>query len=84
MPKISIVSRKDSFRRAGYKFGKEPVILDTADLDEKQAALLKNEPLLIVQEVKEEEAPKTSPSKTAKGGNATKPPTTTKADPKTK
>ena len=58
MPKISIVSQKEGLRRGGHKFGKEPVVLDIKDLSEEQAILLEREPLLIIQEVKEEEPPK--------------------------
>jgi len=48
---LSISTSREGFRRAGYVFGKEPTIIPLEDLDRKQIALLKAEPLLAVSEV---------------------------------
>lgn len=47
---LSITANRDGFRRAGYVFGKEPVVIALADLSKEQIKQLANEPLLSVTE----------------------------------
>ena len=50
---LVIVSSREGFRRAGHRFGKEPVTLRLADLTDEQVAMLKAEPMLVVTETEE-------------------------------
>lgn len=49
--KLKVSSRPDSFRRAGFAFMKGP---QEIEVDQKVAEVLKAEPMLIVEEIKEE------------------------------
>lgn len=51
IPALFINSRGDSFRRCGFRFGKEPLGIALEFLTEEQIEQLKNEPNLIVEEV---------------------------------
>ena len=50
---LVVVSSREGFRRAGHRFGKEPVTLRLADLTDEQVAMLKAEPMLVVTETEE-------------------------------
>lgn len=50
IPALFITSRGDSFRRCGFRFGKEPLGIALECLTEQQIEQLKNEPNLIVEE----------------------------------
>lgn len=51
IPALLITARAESFRRAGFRFGKEPLGIALECLTEDQIEQLKNEPNLIVEEV---------------------------------
>lgn len=51
IPALFISSRGDSFRRCGFRFGKEPLGIALECLSEDQITTLKNEPNLVVEEV---------------------------------
>lgn len=48
MSKIIVKSIIDGFRRGGYAFNREGVILDTSELSKQQLADIKAEPNLVV------------------------------------
>jgi hypothetical protein len=58
--KIRVHSKRDSFRRAGFAFGRNPVELTAEDLGknqkerEERLEMLRNEPMLVVEEVAED------------------------------
>ncbi|MCP5246063.1 MAG: hypothetical protein H6937_08975 [Burkholderiales bacterium] len=47
---LKVVSSREGFRRAGHRFGKEPVTLRLDDLTDEQIAMLKAESMLVVTE----------------------------------
>ena len=49
-PALSITSRPDSFRRAGYVFTQEPTIIPMDELSDEQVEQLKSESKLVVSE----------------------------------
>lgn len=51
---ITVRAMRDSFRRAGFAFGREPVTLQLADLSPEQLALLQAEPMLVVEQLDQE------------------------------
>lgn len=51
IPALLITARAESFRRAGFRFGKEPLGIALECLTEEQIEQLKKEPNLIVEEV---------------------------------
>ncbi len=52
VPALEIASSKQGFRRAGYSFGVEPVVIPLTDLSKEQINMLENEPLLAVSKIK--------------------------------
>lgn len=48
---LKVIARRDNFRRAGHVFGSEAVVIALSELTDEQVEQLKNEPLLVVQEV---------------------------------
>lgn len=50
IPALFISSRGESFRRCGFRFGKEPLGIALECLSEDQKTILKNEPNLVVEE----------------------------------
>lgn len=50
VPALSIVSRHEGFRRAGFAFGKEPKVIALANLSDDQVAALQGDPMLTVAE----------------------------------
>lgn len=48
---LKVTARADHFRRAGFAFTGEARVIPLSDLTEEQVEQLKNEPLLVVQEV---------------------------------
>lgn len=53
---VTITAPAGPRRRAGFSFGKEPVHLTVADLDEDKFELLKADPQLVIREYVEPEA----------------------------
>mgnify|MGYP000977604019 CR=1 FL=1 len=51
VPGIRVVSRPDSFRRAGFGFTSSPKDIAVADLSEEQLALIRGEPKLVVVDI---------------------------------
>ena len=51
VPGLRVVSRPESFRRAGFAFTSSPTTIKLADLTQTQIELLCNEPKLVVVEV---------------------------------
>lgn len=50
MSKLSIVSKRDGFRRCGYEFNSKPTSIEISKLTEEQIKTLKSDPMLIVVE----------------------------------
>jgi len=48
---LKVISRRDSFRRAGFEFTGEAKTLPLDELTDDQVEALKTEPLLVVNEV---------------------------------
>jgi hypothetical protein len=48
---LSIVCSREGFRRAGYAFGKQPVVIALTDLSKAQIRQLREEALLTITEV---------------------------------
>lgn len=48
---LKVVSRRPSFCRAGRQFTGEPTIIPLSELTEDEVDALKDEPMLVVQEV---------------------------------
>lgn len=47
IPALVVVGPKEGFRRAGFRFGAEPVVLRQSDISEEQALALQAEPKLL-------------------------------------
>lgn len=47
-PALRILAKREGFRRAGYAFGAEPVVIPVADLSPAQIKSLRSEPMLLV------------------------------------
>lgn len=48
---IKVIARAATFRRAGFVFGAEPVVIPLAGLTDEQVEQLRTEPLLVCQDV---------------------------------
>lgn len=55
VPALSIVARRDGFRRAGLAWGKEATVVKLSELSDEQIAQIEGEDLLIVTEVEVDE-----------------------------
>lgn len=53
---LRVIARRDSFRRAGRVFGREPVTIPLSELSEEEATAIKDETQLIVDMVSIEPA----------------------------
>jgi len=51
---LKIISKAEGFRRAGFSFGKVPVILNVETLTSEQINALKAEPYLVISEIMDE------------------------------
>ena len=61
-PALSVVSRRNGFRRAGRAWSKEPTTVKLSDLTEDQIDAIKEESMLIVTEVEIDEEVESSDS----------------------
>jgi hypothetical protein len=58
LPALKIISKKDGFRRCGVAHPAAPVIHPDGTFTPDQIAILKAEPMLIVEEIPDEKPPK--------------------------
>jgi hypothetical protein len=54
VPVLQVVAKRDGFRRAGIRFGSEPINVPIADLKKDQVTAIKAEPMLIAVETEVE------------------------------